>query len=56
MEEFLMPELFDGNRCNLSRFTEPENRFQGIGIEIKTLPELEYNPNRNQKLYDLALP
>lgn len=38
---------------NLSRFTEMENRFQGLGIEIKTLPELEDDPDRNQKLYDL---
>ena len=38
---------------DLSRFTGLENRFQGLGIQIKTLPELESDPDRNQKLYDL---
>ena len=38
---------------DLSRFTGLENRFQGLGIQIMTLPELESDPDRNQKLYDL---
>ncbi len=38
---------------DLSRFTELENHFQAHGIKIKTLPELENDPDRNQKLYDL---
>jgi mycothiol synthase len=36
-----------------SRFTGLEDRFQAFGIEIKTLPELEHDPDRDQKLYDL---
>lgn len=36
-----------------SLFTGLEDRFQAYGIEIKTLPELENDPERNQKLYDL---
>jgi mycothiol synthase len=38
---------------NLSRFTGLEDRFRGNGIVIKTLPELENDPERNRKLYDL---
>jgi GNAT superfamily N-acetyltransferase len=44
----LKVQLFD-----LSRYTKLESRFQAYGIEIKTLSELEYDPDRNQKLYDL---
>jgi len=36
-----------------ARFTGLEDRFRGEGIEIKTLPELENDPGRDQKLYDL---
>jgi len=45
--------VLNAQSFNLSRFTELENRFQGLGIQIKTLPELEFDPHRNQKLYDL---
>jgi mycothiol synthase len=38
---------------DLSRFTGLEDRFRAKGIEIKTLPELENDPDRNRKLYDL---
>ncbi len=38
---------------DLTRFTGLEERFRGNGIEIKTLPELENDPERNRKLYDL---
>jgi mycothiol synthase len=38
---------------DLSRFSRQENRFQAYGIEIKTLPELELDPDRNRKLYEL---
>ena len=38
---------------DLTRFTGLEDRFQAEGIEIKTLPELENDPERNTKLYDL---
>jgi mycothiol synthase len=38
---------------DLTRFTGLEDRFQGNGIEIKTLPELENDPERDRKLYDL---
>jgi mycothiol synthase len=38
---------------DLTRFTGLEERFRGNGIEIKTLPELENDPERTRKLYDL---
>ncbi len=38
---------------DLSRFTHLESRFRAYGIEIKTLHELENDPDRNRKLYDL---
>jgi len=38
---------------DLTRFTGLEDRFRGNGIKIKTLPELEDDPERNCKLYDL---
>jgi mycothiol synthase len=38
---------------DLSRFSHLEDRFRAAGIEIKTLPELENDPDRDQKLYDL---
>jgi GNAT superfamily N-acetyltransferase len=38
---------------DLTRFTGLEDRFRGSGIEIKTLPELENDRERNRKLYDL---
>ncbi len=36
-----------------SRFSALENQIHTYGIEIKTLSELEYDSDRNQKLYDL---
>lgn len=38
---------------DLTCFTGLEDRFRGEGIVIKTLQELEHDPERNQKLYDL---
>ena len=38
---------------DLARFTGLEDRFRGSGIEIKILPELANDPERNRKLYDL---
>ena len=38
---------------DLTRYTGLEDRFRANGIEIKTLPELENDPERNRKLYDL---
>ena len=43
----------DVQTFDLTRFTGLEDRFRGSGIEIKTLPELENDPERNRKLYDL---
>ena len=36
-----------------TRFAGLEGRFRDSGIEIKTISELENDPERNQKLYDL---
>jgi mycothiol synthase len=36
-----------------TRFSGLEDRFRDSGIVIKTLPELENDPERNRKLYDL---
>ncbi len=38
---------------DLTRFTGLEDRIRANKIEIKTLPELGKDPERNQKLYDL---
>ncbi len=38
---------------DLTRFTGLEDRFRAGGIQIKTLPELADDPERNRKLYDL---
>ena len=38
---------------DLSRFSRLEDRFHADGIQIRTLPELIDDPDRNQKLYDL---
>jgi len=38
---------------DLSCFTGLEDRFRASGIEIKTLPELEDDSDRNRQLYDL---
>ncbi len=43
----------DVQAFDLGRFDGLEDRFRGRGIEIKTLPELEGDPERNRKLYDL---
>jgi mycothiol synthase len=48
-----IPSELDLKSFDLSRFTGIENRFEANGILIKTLPELENDPERNQKLYDL---
>lgn len=43
----------DVTTFDMSRFTGLEDRFRGNGIEIKTLTELESDPQRNRRLYDL---
>jgi len=48
-----VPSELDVQSFDLTCFTGLEDRFRGSGIEIKTLPELEDDPERNQKLYDL---
>ena len=48
-----IPSELDVQAFDLTRFTGLEDRFQDIGVEIKTLPELESDPQRNRKLYDL---
>jgi GNAT superfamily N-acetyltransferase len=48
-----VPSELDVQAFDLTRFTGLEQRFRGRGIEIKTLPELEQDPERDRKLYDL---
>lgn len=48
-----VPSELDVQSFDLTRFKEIENRFRDTGIAIKTLPELENDPERNRKLYDL---
>jgi mycothiol synthase len=48
-----IPSELNVQAFDLTRFTGLEDRFRGSGIEIKTLPELESDPERNRKLYDL---
>jgi len=48
-----IPSELDVQSFDLTRFAGLEDRFRGNGIEIKTLPELENDPERNRKLYDL---
>jgi mycothiol synthase len=48
-----VPSELDVQSFDLTRFIGLENRFRGNGIVIKTLPELENDPERNRKLYDL---
>lgn len=48
-----IPSELDVQAFDLTRFTGLEDRFRGTGIEIKTLPELKNDPERNRKLYDL---
>ena len=43
----------DVQSFNPSRFAGHLERFQEHGIQIKTLPQLESDPGRNEKLYDL---
>ncbi|MFH2038858.1 MAG: GNAT family N-acetyltransferase [Chloroflexota bacterium] len=43
----------DVQAFDLSRFSALEDRFQAQGIQIKTLPQLENDPARNEKLYYL---
>ena len=43
----------DVRSFDLSRFSGLEDHFRDEGIEIKTLAELEGDPERNRKLYDL---
>lgn len=48
-----IPSELDVQAFDMTRFTGLEDRFRGNGIEIKTLSELENDPERNRKLYDL---
>jgi mycothiol synthase len=48
-----VPSELNVQTFDLTRFTGLEDRFRGNGIEIKTLPDLENDPERNRKLYDL---
>ena len=48
-----IPSELNVQAFDLTRFTGLEDRFRDSGIEIKTLPELESDPQRNRKLYDL---
>ncbi len=48
-----IPSELDVQSFDMTRFIGLENRFQFNGIKIKTLPELENDPERNRKLYDL---
>ena len=48
-----IPSELDVQSFDLTRFIGLENRFRGNGIELKTLPELDNDPERNRKLYDL---
>ena len=48
-----IPSELDVQAFDLKRFTGLEDGFRSNGIEIKTLPELESDPQRNRKLYDL---
>jgi len=48
-----IPSELNVQTFDLTRFTGLEDRFRGHGIEIKTLPDLENDPERNRKLYDL---
>jgi len=43
----------DVQAFDLSRFANLDDRFRAKGIEIKTLPELENDADRDRKLYDL---
>jgi GNAT superfamily N-acetyltransferase len=48
-----IPSELDVQAFDLARFTGLEDRSRQQGIEIKTLPELADDPERDQKLYDL---
>jgi mycothiol synthase len=48
-----VPSELDIKAFDLTRFAGLEDRFRANGVEIKTLSELENDPDRNQKLYDL---
>ena len=48
-----IPSELNVQAFDLTRFTGLEDRFRVHGIEIKTLSELESEPERNRKLYDL---
>jgi len=48
-----VPSELDVQAFDLAPFTGLEDRFRGNGIVIRTLPELENDPGRNRKLYDL---
>jgi len=48
-----IPSELNVQTFDLARFTGLEDRFQDKGIKIKTLSELENDPERNRKLYDL---
>jgi GNAT superfamily N-acetyltransferase len=48
-----IPSELDIQAFDLTTFTGLEDCFRGDGIEIKTLPELGNDPERDRKLYDL---
>jgi len=48
-----IPSELNVQTFDLTRFTGLDDRFRDNGIEIKTLPELKSDPERNLKLYDL---
>ena len=48
-----IPSELNVQAFDLTRFTGLKDRFRVNGIEIKTLSELENDPERNHKLYDL---
>lgn len=48
-----VPAFLDVQAFDPARFSGLEERFRASGIQIKTLPELATDPDRDQKLYDL---
>jgi GNAT superfamily N-acetyltransferase len=48
-----IPSELDVQAFDRSHFTGLEDRFRGIGVEIKTLPQLANDPQWDRKLYDL---
>lgn len=48
-----VPAMLDVQAFDPARFSGLEQRFRDTGIQIKTLPELANDPDRDRKLYDL---